>query len=424
MKELKPYRILLGLMISAYGNTALADGYGVFDARTQSLGGTGVALGSLTTGHFYNPALTAFHEGHEERTQDGSHSFHSVLSISDGARTTVDMVSDDLESRLSDAIDNLNANLTEETAREGLEAAWDLNAAIRKLDGKSINADAYVGYSISIPADLEGGTFFVGSRAIGRGVSDIRPEDYDLLDDYIEVLKFIESGSSDGVDHPELRDGDGNLLNPGLRMQSSGSGVTVLLSELGVSAAKQYPLWGQQVSLGIAPKVVHLRLFHEYWRAVNGEFENVGEDETDLYFNLDVGAAVTLAEVWRVGLAIKDVRSKSVSTESGRRVRLKPHARLGVAYIGNSWSAGLDADLDKTKDIQDIDQRQDVSLGIEYRTSFGMALRTGYRHDLAGSVDDQLSAGIGWEIARLRLDLTYAQGSDSQGAALHIGWAH
>lgn len=423
MKKLNCHQILLAAVAAAPWS-AIADSYGVFDARTLALGGTGVALGSLTTGHFYNPALTSFHQGHEDRTRDGSHSFHMVLaSVSDGARTAADAISDDLEGQLSDAIDNLNEDLPE-TARAGIAAARALDDAMRSLNNKSINADGYLGYSISLPADLEGGAFFIGSRFVGRGISDIADADFQLLQDYIEVLQFIETGGAEGVDHPELRDDDGDLIDPSLRIQSSAAGTGALLSELGVSAAKQYPVWGQSISLGIAPKVVYLRLFNESWRVEDGEFQSSGENLTEVYFNLDAGAAVTFDDVWRVGLAIKDIRSKSVITENGDRITLKPHARLGLAYIGNSLSVGLDADLDKIADLRQITERQEISLGAEYRLPLGLALRAGYAHDLEGSVDGQISAGFGWEIGRVHLDLAYAKRDTAEGAALHLGWAY
>jgi Protein of unknown function (DUF3308). len=415
-------RLLIGLL-ATHASGLAADSYGVFDARGLALGGTGVALGNADTGHFYNPALTAFHEGHEDRTRDGSHSFHALLAaVSDGARTAADLIDDDLEGRLSDAIDDLNGAPTPETARVGIDAARELERAMRDIDGKDINAEGYVGYSVSLPGDFEGGTFFVGSRVLGRGVSQIAQADYDLLEDYMEALEFVESGGTRGEEHPELYN-DNGLMDPSEQIQSSASGTGLLLSELGVSAGKQYTLWNQEIALGIAPKVVHLRIFDESWRVVNGTFESAGTDRTEFYFNVDIGAAVTLADHWRIGLAVKDLRSKTITTDAGERIKLQPRGRLGLAYIGESFDVGLDADLDKTPALQGEAERQDVSLGIEYRLPI-LALRLGYRHDLEASVGDQLSGGLGWHLGSFLLDLTYVQGDGGEGAGLRIGWAY
>lgn len=416
--------LTIGLLLTGISSHTIADSYGIFDARGLALGGTGVALGNVDTGHFYNPALTAFHQGHEDRTRDGSHSFHTVLAaLSDGARTAADVIADDLEGRLSAAIDSLNEVPTPGAARAGINAAQELDHAMRHLDGKNVNADGYLGYSISLPGDSEGGAFFVGSRFIGRGISDIDSADFELLQDYVEALEFVESGGTAGAEHPELRDAEGRFIDPSFRIQSSAAGTGLLLSELGVSAAKQYTLWGQSVAFGLAPKVVYLRIFDEDWRVVDGEFASVGENRTEFYFNLDLGTAVTLADHWRVALAVKDLRSKTITTDIGDRIELQPRSRLGLAYISETLDVGVDAELDKTPALQGMSARQDISLGTEYRLS-SLALRLGYRHDLEGSVGDQFSAGLGWRVSRLLMDVSYIQGDGGEGAGLRLGWSY
>lgn len=415
--------LVLGSLLGGLSSPAYTDGYGIFDSRGLALGGAGVAIGNADSGHFYNPALTAFHQGHEDRTRDGSHSLHVVLAaVSDGAQTAADAITDDLEARLSNAIDDLNDVPTPATARAGIQAAQDLEKAMRHLDGKNINADGYLGYSISVPGDMEGGAFFVGSRLIGRGIANIESADFQLMQDYVEALEFIESGGTRGQEHPKLRDAQGRFTDPSKNIQSSASGTGLLVSELGISAAKQYAIWGHSVAFGAAPKAVYLRIFDESWQVVDGEFTSLGENRTEVYFNLDLGAAVTLAEHWRVALAIKDVRSKTVWTETGDRIQLQPRPRLGLAYVSDALDVGLDVDLDQTPDPQDLTSRQDISLGIEYRLST-LALRLGYRHDLESSVGDQVSAGLGWRIHSLLLDVAYIQGDAGEGAGLRLGWA-
>lgn len=415
--------LVLGSLLGGLSSPAYTDGYGIFDSRGLALGGAGVAIGNADSGHFYNPALTAFHQGHEDRTRDGSHSLHVILAaVSDGAQTAADAITDDLEARLSNAIDDLNDVPTPATARAGIQAAQDLEKAMRHLDGKNINADGYLGYSISVPGDMEGGAFFVGSRLIGRGIANIESADFQLMQDYVEALEFIESGGTRGQEHPKLRDAQGRFTDPSKNIQSSASGTGLLVSELGISAAKQYAIWGHSVAFGAAPKAVYLRIFDESWQVVDGEFTSLGENRTEVYFNLDLGAAVTLAEHWRVALAIKDVRSKTVWTETGDRIQLQPRPRLGLAYVSDALDVGLDVDLDQTPDPQDLTSRQDISLGIEYRLST-LALRLGYRHDLESSVGDQVSAGLGWRIHSLLLDVAYIQGDAGEGAGLRLGWA-
>ena len=156
---------------------------------------------------------------------------------------------------------------------------------------------------------------------------------------------------------------------------------------------------------------------------VDGEFASIGENRTEFYFNLDLGTAVTLADHWRVAFAIKDLRSKTITTEIGDRIELQPRSRLGLAYVSESLNVGVDADLNKTRDLQNVAERQDISFGMEYRRS-ALALRLGYRHDLEDSVGDQFSVGLGWRISNLLMDVSYIQGDGGEGAGLRLGWAY
>jgi hypothetical protein len=419
------YSRLLGLCLVGTVPLAWSGGYGVYDTRTLALGGTGVAMGDFNTGHFYNPALTAFHNGHEDRTQDGLHSFQLlVTSLSDGARTATEAIDDDLEGQLTQAIDQLNAAPTPQTARAGIDAANNLEHAMRDLRGEKIDTEAQLGYSISLPADREGGAFFIGTRLIGEGQADIQNEDLDLLQDYVEALEFIESNGNLGEPHPELYDAEGRLIDPSAQSLSTADGTAALVSEFGLSAAKEFHLWRQPLSLGLSPKAVYLRVFDENWSAAEDEFDSSGDDVTDLYFNLDLGVATTFAEVFRVGLALKDLRRMTLVTALGREVTLEPRTRLGLAYLGEHWRVGMDADLSKTARLRRDASRQDLSFGLEYQTLKGLQLRAGYSHDLEGSVDDKISAGLGWRLGRFALDLAYSSGSDSEGVGLHLGWAH
>jgi hypothetical protein len=421
--RLCPHLLIFSVLIVA--PFTWASGYGIYDTRTLALGGTAVALGDINSGHFYNPALTAFHDGHEDRTQDGLHSFQLLVSnLSKGARTAAEAVDEDLEGELSNAIDRLNDVPTPEAARLGINAARDLERAMRDLHGENVDVAAQLGYSISLPADREGGVFFIGTRLIGEGVADIQDDDLDLVQDYVEALEFIESSGSLGQQHPELYDDQGRLTDPSIQIQSSAAGTAALISEIGVSAAKEFHLWDQPLSLGLSPKAVYLRVFDGNWEVVGGEFDSNSEDVTELYFNVDLGVATTFAEVFRVGLAFKDLRRKTLVTADGREITFEPRSRLGLAYVGERWRVGLDADLAKTARLQRDASRQDISVGVEYQVLRGIQLRAGYNHDLEGSVDDKISAGLGWRFGRLALDLAYSGGSDSEGFGLHLGWAH
>lgn len=400
-----------------------AASYGVYDARALGMAGTAVGVGDVNQAHHYNPSLIAFHKGHEDRTQDGRHTVAIVAgNVSAGAQSAAEALTDDLEGRLSRAIDRLNDVPTQDAAVIGLDAAQDLERAMRRLKEEDVNADGYVGYSVTLPADGEGGAFFIGSRLIGAGASTIEESDFELLDDYKEALQYIATEGAEGEAHPELFNEQNRLYNPSNRILSSASGTGIVQMELGVSAAKQWALWDVPVAVGIAPKLVQLHSYGESWRIVEGDFDSHSVKTSATYFNMDMGVTAELAQHYRVALAVKDLRERTFYGAGGRRVQLQPRARLGFAYAHTTVRVGLDMDLHKNDNLHTLAQQQLVSLGVEYEPVQQLKLRLGYQHDLEGLNHDRIAAGISWKVARFATELAYIDGISGSGAALQLSF--
>lgn len=399
--------------------------FGVFDARTLGLGNTSVAMADLGTGHLYNPALTALHRGDEDDTQDGRHSIPATIRYSDAAETAVQILQDDLEGSLSRAIDNFNLNPGAETALAGEQAAQDLKTAMIDIrDGGDIWSDIYLGYSVSEPGDREGGAFFIGSRVVANGIASIEEADIDLTDNYIEALRFIHTGGTEGVPHPELFLEDGQLADPADDILSSALARVAVLTEMGLSGAKMFPLWGQAFSFGIAAKATNLTLFDDQWQVVDGVFVSDGQDEEHWYFNMDVGVIWAPGDAWRIGLASKDLIPHSYTSALGFEFDFKPRTRLGAAYTQANWSVGMDIDLSVNSTLRQDVSTQEVSFGAEYQPLSFLTLRGGYVHDLEGAYEDKFSTGVGFQWRRLALDLTFASGSTDATYGIQLSIAH
>lgn len=405
--------------------TTQAGTFGVYDARTQALGGTAVALAGPDQGHFYNPALTAMHSGDEDDTQDGRYSF-TVLTdgISDGAQTAVDAITDDLEGQLSTAINNLNADSDVNTARAAITAARELDRSMRELEQQDINANVYVGFSITEPGDKEGGAFFLSSRLLAAGNSNIEQADLDLLEDYLEALSFIESFGTEGRQHPELLDGNGQFINPSDDIQSSADATALLITEMGVSGAKQFELWGQDLAFGVAPKIVQLRSYDERWGIKAGEFNNASDEETRLFANLDLGILWSFRDRYRVGLSVKDVLNQEWQTELGQTFNVSAKSRLGLAYWGKYVRFGVDADLNKSNYINSDLPVQEVSVGLEWQLFSSLALRAGYHQDLEETLGASTSGGIALKLRGMAMELSVVSGDEEVGAALQFSYYH
>lgn len=413
------------LCVACLGGNAGAIGYGTYDARALSMAGTAVGVGDINQAHHYNPSLIAFHEGHEDRTQDGRHTLAFVGSnLSSGAKTAVEAITDDLEGRLSRAIDQLNDVPTTEAAATGIDAARDLEQAMHKLKQKDIHADGYIGYSVTLPADGEGGAFFVGSRLVGAGASTIEDSDFELLEDYVEALQYIATEGADGAPHPELFNEQNRLYDPSTWITSSARGTGIAQTEVGVAAGKQWQLWGVPLAVGAAPKIVQLSSYGESWRAVEGTFERDIQEERAFYFNVDVGVTVEFKQRYRIALAVKDLRERTFTAAAGQRIQLQPRTRLGLAYAHPKVRLGLDVDLQKYESLHTLVQQQIISAGIEYEPLRQLMLRVGYRHDLEDRSNDRVAAGIGWRFARFSTELAYSEGDSGHGAALQFSFYH
>ena len=415
------FAILLGL--TTWSGWSFANGYGIYDARTMSLAGTAVAMGSHRQGHFYNPSLTSFHRGDEDRTTDGRHSLLLTSQATHGLGTAYDILHNDLERRLSDAVAQFNNSPDTPTALSAEEAAIELNQALAQLSDRHLHLDATAGYAITEPGDWEGGTFYIGTRVIGSGKANVEQSDLELLDDYIATLQSIRAGEQGAV-NPSLFDSDGQLIDPAEHIESSASATAATFTEIGVSASKQYGIWGQTLALGVTPKVMRIRVFDENWRVDNGAIYVHSYRQTHLRFNLDLGAAMPIGEHWRFGLAVKDLLSRSYTTESGQRVPNMTRARIGANYQNSALSAGFDVDLTAHQSFHGDHTRRDLSLAVAYEVLPRVELRLGYRHDLQGDFDAELAAGfeIGWR--RWSLEMAYLGHSDKDGVALQLSLSH
>lgn len=420
------YLRLLALGLAVAATDAASNSFGVYDARTLGMGGTAVAVGNVNIGHFYNPALTAFHVGTEENTRDGRHSLHlNANLITDGLSSAAETISESLDGQLGVTIDRINGGLEPaEDAQEGYRIAADLSRAMRAVDNVDLGADMFLGYSVSEPADRRGGAFYIGSRVFGTAIAKINPSDYVLIEDYVEEFAFISSLGTEGVNHPELYNIHGQLIDPSGLIKSTALGTLASKSEMGMSFSKVYYLWGEEFSLGAAPKVVHLNIYDIEWRLKEGGFSENESNVEKTYFNADLGFALNIADSFRVGLAIKDILTKKITTGLGNQIEFGTYQRIGMAYFHPRFTFGVDVDLGVSPDVQLRNTRKDISAGMEMSYAEHWKFRGGYRKDLQGIQRDNFSAGFAWTNKYFSIDAGYTTNMESQGAALEISYIH
>src|SRR5690606_25412795 len=146
-----------------------------------------------------------------------------------------------------------------------------------------------------------------------------------------------------------------------------------------------------------------------------------------------IGFVAELAERYRISLAMKDIAKKSFETKPetdpatgdelpSLEVTLNPRSRIGFAYVGDSFSIGLDYNLNEVKPMANEAPIQELCLSAEYIFFGKYALRAGYRTDQTGLREDFTSFGLGYQWKRFVADIGYAAGGDMQGAGLQLGW--
>lgn len=398
---------------------AVGHSFGIYDARSMGMGGTGVATGDLRTGHFYNPALLAFHRGDEDRMRNGQHSLTLAVGPMTGATEhAIKAVRDDYQDRLDTSIENFNREPGSSTAANALRAVTDLRDTLEAVSDGDMYGEGYFGYSVTVPSDAEGGAFFIGTRVIGGGAASIADDDIALLDTYTDAMQSPTPAET----HPDLFDESGRLTSPNRAIGSTAESQAIALVEAGVSVARRFSLRGRPFSIGISPKIITARTYHDQWRVFGGAFGNVGTIQDQLYANLDIGAAWDLTEQFRVAVTGKDVINKSFETGLDRTLVLNGRYRGGISFRSERLMVGMEIDLMPIEGIFEKDlRRQDLSLGGEFRPLSSLALRVGYRQDVRNSYGNMTSAGVGFRTRFIAVELAFTSGSDERGAALLIG---
>lgn len=409
-------------MLCAWTPAHSGTGYGIYDARTLAMGGASVASANNSNAQFYNSALLAFNQEIEEKTQDARFLFPLLIpQVSESALDLEQVSRDDPLQEISLAIDDFNAMPDALTAQAVVNASAGLDAALAELDGEDLFSDVYIGMAISEPGKLQGAGFFLGTRLLAGGEFNVSSVDRELLAAYRESLTYIASSGADGVEHPELFDANGELVDPGNDFDSTATAIGVAITEAGVGMSHQTRLFGHSLATGISFKVMRIDTFEDVERVVDDRIDVEQNSETDATVNIDIGLAKSIGKHWRLGFAVKDVIPGDYETSLGTKVRLRPRPRFGAAFHSGYFQLGLDADLTENQTLGTERSTQEVAVGMEWNLSQFFRLRGGYRHDILGNRKGIISAGIGTVWNRIAVDAAYAQGGDSRSMALQFG---
>ncbi|MBT1444142.1 conjugal transfer protein TraF [Shewanella sp. JM162201] len=372
----------------------------VMDARSDAMGGTGVASASLASAAWLNPALMSLPE---YQTGDAA-----LLIPVLGAE-----VAD--KDNLADKFDSLEDNY------DGLDAAIDsgdvdaidryrslLLADLKGLDGNSGYASAGIGVSFTLPSSGISWGLYYKSYLDGIALADV--SDADLL--LLETL--------DPENPPALED-----------LTSQGRVIAGAQSELALAVSVPLSIVNMPVTVGLTPKLQRIDSFNYAVSANNfdaGDFDSDDYRNNESGFNLDAGIAIRPLENLTFGLIGRNLIERELDTVESEGVmatyRVGPMVTAGVSYRMGALQLSTDLDLTDNEKFVGLDGTKYWRVGGEWQAFDWLALRAGYRHDINDLTSDIYSFGTGFSIGSgFKLDLTGMWGEDDAlGAVLQSSY--
>ncbi|EKE73029.1 conjugal transfer protein TraF [Gallaecimonas xiamenensis] len=380
---------------------ALSLGAQAQDARVQAMGGAGSANASYLAAPFYNPALLS---NFDESDDIGL--LLPGLAIrgrdEDNLQDQIDHFQD-----LNDALSAIQQDPSNATQAQTEQLISQWQDALRQMNGDTLDGELELGLAVAIPSRTLGMALFASLRAQFQGRVNIDGDDLDWTP-------------------VELPNQDFDNL------QSNAQILGLAVADLGLTFSHGWDLAsGDRLMLGVSPKAQRL-----YTYLYQADVNNFDEDDWDNSqyreeksgLNLDLGLAYQHGD-WRLALSGRDLFKQDIESAlvAGQRFSysLKPRLTLGGAYDNGWLAATLETELTKTElpSLKD-EQQQWLRAGLELDAFQWAQLRLGYRHDLEGSQDDVLTAGIGISpFDTLHLDLAAETGKDDHlGAALTLSF--
>ncbi|MCP1726258.1 hypothetical protein J2T60_000223 [Natronospira proteinivora] len=271
------------------------------------------------------------------------------------------------------------------------------------------------------------------SRAYAGGAFQLDPNDFGLVGSAFDqasgivgCLEEAAEGSDPDQDRlEECRDRelpDDQTVDEFLsEFQFQGA----ILSEFGLTFARDFQIAGREVAFGVTPKVIDVSTF-DYVVGVQDERDVDIDDRERSHgslFNVDLGFAMPIRDDMRIGATVKNLIPETFETIEGNEIDLEPQVRVGFSWDRRMFTLATDLDLTENKPMGFGPDTRFLSLGGELRPLQWLQLRAGYRMNLADSdiIDDVASFGVGFAPGPVRVDLGVASSSREVAAYMQFG---
>ncbi|EAS0524852.1 type IX secretion system membrane protein PorP/SprF [Salmonella enterica] len=368
MKKNQITRTLIASAVLFAFNASAATSY--FEARNDAMGGTGVASSHYGVAPLANPALLTKHDSSDD---------FSLLLSSVGAQLSDP---DDISNKADDVKADWDAFDRAVDSNYGVkQAAGNLKRRLQEF--RNIHADAQAGVSAVAAMPNDTLPFALMIKSYGTANVDGKVSDADL--DYLEK---VANGTITNVDKNALT--------------SRAYGRAAVISDIGISFAKELETAGQKWSLGLTPKYQRVDLFNYNVTVQDYDKNDFDSDQyhsTKNGFNADIGAYTDLNSNWTVGLVVQNIVPRSIDSKEVNGVaetfKIRPQATTGVSWHNSLFTTALDVDLTPASGFTSDNKRQFASVGAEFNAWKWAQLRAGYRQNMASDSGSAFTAGVG-----------------------------
>lgn len=368
MKKNQITRTLIASAVLFAFNASAATSY--FEARNDAMGGTGVASSHYGVAPLANPALLTKHDSSDD---------FSLLLPSVGTQLSDP---DDISNKADDVKADWDAFDRAVDSNYGVkQAAGNLKRRLQEF--RNIHADVQAGVSAVAAMPNDTLPFALMIKSYGTANVDGKVSDADL--DYLEK---VANGTITNVDKNALT--------------SRAYGRAAVISDIGISFAKELETAGQKWSLGLTPKYQRVDLFNYNVTVQDYDKNDFDSDQyhsTKNGFNADIGAYTDLNSNWTVGLVVQNIVPRSIDSKEVNGVaetfKIRPQATTGVSWHNSLFTTALDVDLTPASGFTSDNKRQFASVGAEFNAWKWAQLRAGYRQNMASDSGSAFTAGVG-----------------------------
>lgn len=347
--------------------------FGVYDIQAMGMGGASVATASEYAS-LSNPALYAS----VRRTRD----FHLLFP-------SVHLNEIDPD----DVVDNLD------TFQANTGNAGAALPALTALQGTQVLRDQHVGAAAILTGTEGNSALYVNSYTLVGARPQVAQSDLTAL-----------GGGSVPATY------DSRLLIRGFTMVEAG------VSFAENTQVRQYGIG--EVAWGMNFKATVGKVYDYDESLTDGDIEYIYADgPTTARFNVDLGVAKSLGNIWSAGFVVKDLFPQTYKGGVNGDVKIRPLLRAGLARHTRWATVAADLDLTRNAAVGYEGATQMLAVGTELNVAKFARVRLGYGLNLQDTATSAASAGLGLRAGPLRLDLAVTASQNGMGAGLQSALA-